>query len=118
MASAFFGLTVPGNIGEMDRLEPYPKLALATTTILNRHGFNAGFKWEECDKAPERHSLNGSYIYRIAPSQYTASSRSALYWTLESLNEFNDESEARFDIATGILTKRSIGRAKSVLESR
>lgn len=77
MASVFAGLTVPGNNGTMDELDPYPRLALATTAILERHGINAELEWEERDDDPQRFSVNGSYLYRIAPVEYTAETRGA-----------------------------------------
>lgn len=103
MASVFAGVTVPGEVGTMDGLDPYPSFAIATTTILNRHGLNGELEWEGRDADPDTYSVNASYLYRLAPPAYTINTRGAWYLMFESINQFNDQNESRHDIATGIL---------------
>lgn len=103
MASAFAGLTVPGDVGMMDGLDPYPRLSLATTAILTRHGLNGELEWEACDDDPQRFNVNGSYLFRIKPVDYSVTTQGAWYLMLESLNQFTDEGDSRFDMAGGIL---------------
>jgi hypothetical protein len=103
MASVFAGVTVPGDLDATANLDTYPSCALVTTTILDRHGLNGALEWEEYGSEPDRFTVNASYLYRIAPAEYTADTRGAWYTMLESLNQFTDAGDSRSDAAVGIL---------------
>ncbi len=103
MTSAFAGITVPGNMDTTTGMDTYPRCALASTAILNRHGINAELKWEEYGGDPDRFTVNASHLYRLAPAEFATDTRGAWYTMLESLNQVSDEGDSRLDIAAGIL---------------
>ncbi len=103
MASAFAGVTVPGNMDETAHRDAYPRCALVSTAILDRHGVNAALEWETCGGEPNRLTFNASHLYRLAPGEYAADTRGAWYTMIESLNAFTDDGDWRFDLAVGIL---------------
>ncbi len=103
MASAFAGVTVPGDSDTTTDMDAYPRCALVSTAILGRHGVNAELEWEAYGSEPDRFAFNASHLYRIAPGEYTADTRGAWYTMVESLNQFTDDGDARFDVAVGIL---------------
>lgn len=97
------GLTIPGNIDDSPTDDTYPRASAATTAILGRHGLNAELEWQEYGDEADRVAVNGSYLYRLVPSEYTVATRGAWYSMLESLNEFTDEGDSRADVALGLL---------------
>jgi hypothetical protein len=101
--SCFAGVTIPGNLDAPAPDNTYPRCALATTAILGRHGLNAEVKWEGFGEEADRIAGNGSYLYRLRPAEYTVTTRGAWYSMLESLNDFTDDGDARFDVALGVL---------------
>lgn len=103
MSSAFAGFTFPGRMNVTSDLEPYPRCALVTTAILGRHGVNAELEWEEYGSEPDRFTVNASHLYRLAPAEYAADTHGAWYTMIESLNQFTDKGDSRFDAAAGIL---------------
>lgn len=102
-SSLLGGIAVPGNLDDSSPDNAYPQAALVSTAILGRHGLNGEVKWEECGHEADRIAVNGSHLYRLSPSEYTATTRGAWYTMIESLNDFTDEGESRFDVALGIL---------------
>ncbi len=84
-------------------MDTYPRCALVSTAILNRHGANAELEWEEYGSEPDRFTANASHLYRLAPVDYTADTHGAWYTMLESLNQFSDDGDSRHDLAAGIL---------------
>ena len=103
MTSVFAGLTVPGDMEATSGQESYPRGALVSTAILGRHGVNAELEWEGYGGDPERFSANASHLFRLAPAEYAADTRGAWYTMAESLNQFTDEGDSRYDVAAGIL---------------
>lgn len=103
MASAFAGLTVPGDMNATTNVDSYPRCALVSTAILGRHGANAELEWEEYGSEPDRFTVNASHLYRLAPAEYASDTRGAWYTMVESLNQFTGEGDSRFDVAAGIL---------------
>ncbi len=103
MASAFAGVTVPGDIDKKTKTDAYPRFALVSTAILGRNGINAELEWETYGKEPDLFIFNASYLYRIAPGEYAAHTRGAWYSMVESLNKVTDDGDSRFDVAVGIL---------------
>lgn len=103
MASAFAGVTVPGNMDASPDINTYPRCALVSTAILGRHGVNGALEWEEYGSKPARFAVNASHLYRLAPAEYAADTRGAWYTMVESLNQFTDDGGSRFDAALGIL---------------
>lgn len=103
MASAFAGLTVPGDMDATTDIDTYPRCALVSTAILNRHGVNAELEWEEYGSEPDRFTINASHLYRLTPAEYATDTRGAWYTMVESLNQYTDDGDSRFDVAAGIL---------------
>lgn len=103
MASVFSGLTVPGAMDATTNLDSYPRCALVSTAILGRHGVNAELEWEEYGSDPDLFTVNASYLYRLVPDEYASDTRGSWYAMVESLNQFTDEGDSRFDVAAGIL---------------
>jgi hypothetical protein len=103
MASVFAGVTVPGDMDAAANADTYPRCALVSTAILGRHGMNGELEWEEYGSEPDRFIVNASHLYRLAPAEYAADTRGAWYTMVESLNQFTDDGDSRFDLAAGIL---------------
>ncbi len=103
MTSVFAGVTVPGDMDATANMDAYPRCALVSTAILGRHGVNGELEWEEYGSEPDRFSVNASHLYRLSPAEYAADTPGAWYTMVESLNQFTDDGESRFDIAIGIL---------------
>jgi hypothetical protein len=103
MTSAFAGVTVPGNMNRSSDMQAYPRCALVSSAILDRHGLNVEFEWEEYGNDPDRFAINASHLYRLAPAEYAIDTRGAWYSMVESLNHFTDDGDSRFDMAIGIL---------------
>lgn len=97
------GIAVPWDMDDSSPDEAYPQASVVSTAILGRHGLNGEVKWEGQDQGAARVAVNGSHLYRLSPSEYTATTRGAWYTMLESLNEFTDEGDSRSDVAFGIL---------------
>jgi hypothetical protein len=97
------GIAVPGNLDDSSPDTAYPQASLVSTAILGRHGLNAEVKWEEYGHEADRIAVNGSHLYRLSPAEFTATTRGAWYTMLESLNDFTDDGDSRFDVAPGIL---------------
>jgi hypothetical protein len=103
MVSIFAGLTQPGDIGPMADFDLYPRFAVVSTAILDRHGLNGELEWEAHSDDPDHFSANASYLYRLAPDKYAPETPGAWYVMLESLNQFTLETDSRSDLAVGIL---------------
>ena len=103
MASAFAGVTVPGDMDLTSDMDTYPRCALVSSAILGRHGVNAELEWEEYGREPDRFAINASHLYRLSPVEYAVDTRGAWYTMVESLNQFTDDGDSRFDMAVGIL---------------
>lgn len=103
MASVFGGVTLPGNMDATADMDAYPRCALVSTAILGRHGLNAELAWETYGSDPDRFSVNASHLYRLAPAAYAADTCGAWYTMVESLNQFTDDGDSRFDVAVGVL---------------
>ncbi len=101
--SFFGGVTVPGDMDAYGPEEIYPRCSLASTAILGRHGLNAEVEWEASGDEPDRIAINASHLYRLWPSEYTATTRGAWYTMVESLNVFTDEGASLSDVALGVL---------------
>ena len=103
MASILAGMMVPGDMDATADVDAYPRCALVSTAILGRHGANTELEWQEYGGEPDRFSVNASHLYRLAPVEYTVDTRGAWYTMIESLNQFTDKGDSRFDLAAGIL---------------
>ena len=103
MSSVLAGVTVPGDMDATANMDTYPRCAMVSTAILGRHGVNGELEWEGRGTEPDRFTLNASHLYRLAPAEYAANTRGAWYTVVESLNQFTDDGDSRFDIAIGIL---------------
>lgn len=103
MASVFAGVTVPGDLDRTSDMDAYPRCALVSSTILGRHGVNVELEWEEYGREPDRFAINASHLYRLSPVEYSVTTRGAWYTMMESLNQFSDDGDSRFDMAVGIL---------------
>ncbi len=102
-ASLLGGATIPGDMTAYGQSHAYPRGSLVSTAILGRHGLNAAVGWEECGDEPDRIAVNGSYLYRLAPSVYTAATRGAWYSMVESLNDWAEAGDYRCRLALGLL---------------
>lgn len=103
MTSVFAGVTAPGDMGKRAHLDVYPRGALASTAILDRHGANLELNWEGYGGEPDRFAINASHLYRLRPVRYTAETRGAWYSVVESLNQFTDDGDSRSRVAVGLL---------------
>lgn len=103
MASVIAGVTVPGDMDRARDLDAYPRCALVSTAILGRHGVNGELEWEEYGNKADRLAVNMSHLYRLVPAEYDAHTHGAWYTMVESLNQFTEDGDSRFDIAIGIL---------------
>jgi len=83
--------------------DPAPRLGAVTTAILGRHGLNGQIDWTGNQSEPDEFMLNTSYLYRIAPVEYSQTTKAAWYTMLELLNTFHDNSDRYIDIAPGLL---------------
>jgi hypothetical protein len=97
------GIAIPGSMDESSPEDASPQASVVSTAILGRHGLNGEVKWKEFDRETDRIAVNGSYLYRLSPSEYTATTRGAWYTMLETLNDFTPQGDFRLDVAFGIL---------------
>jgi hypothetical protein len=97
------GVALPGNMDTASPDHAYPQCSLVSTAILGRHGVNAALGWKEYGHEADRFAVNGSHLYRLSPSEYTVDTQGAWYTMVESLNQFTDDGDARYDLAAGIL---------------
>ena len=103
------GAEIPSGDGDFTSGSVDPIIGIAATAIRGRHGFNAAtrFKWNTGGDAD--HNLGGdgpsdawrydlSYLYRLAPGTWDATSEAALYaaFELNGLYETNGDNEILF----------------------
>ncbi len=102
--SLFAGADLPvGN----SRLAPdhlQPRLGVATTAILGRHGLNGEIAWTRRPGVkPDEFEFHASHLYRIAPARFAADTSGAWYTVAESLNTVTSHGDYQLDLALGIL---------------
>jgi hypothetical protein len=102
-ASLLAGADLPGEDEVRESAHVSPRLGVATTAILGRHGLNGQVDWTGRGGADDRFRLNGSYLYRLAPVKYAVDTRGAWYSVVEWLNEATTGGDARSDAAVGLL---------------
>jgi hypothetical protein len=102
-ASITAGADLPGGSDPPAPEHTAPRLGIATTAILNRHGLNGQADWTGRRAAADILALNGSYLYRLAPAVYSVHTRGAWYAMLESLNTLADDGDYRLECAAGLL---------------
>lgn len=102
-ASILAGVAVPGVTSAFAPRHPTPRLGLASTAILGRHGLNAEVEWFGYINDPDVVDINASHLYRISPREYSSTTRGAWYTMVESLNQVADNGDSRSDVAVGIL---------------
>lgn len=97
------GADIPGTNARLSSHHASPRLGIVSTLILGRHGFNAQLDGTMRVNEPDIAEANASYLYRLAPRQYTAATSAAWYAMFESLNTFREGGDYRADAAAGIL---------------
>ncbi len=102
-ASVMAGADLPGEDRMRDSSHVSPRLGVATTAILGRHGLNGQVDWTGRIGEDDRFRLNGSYLYRLAPATYAVDTRGAWYAVAEWLNEVTTGGESRSDAVMGLL---------------
>ncbi|AKJ64216.1 hypothetical protein [Kiritimatiella glycovorans] len=102
-ASLLGGASFPGDHDTGRTGDTFPRFGVVSTTILDRHGFNAHAEWLGYRDEPDAVLLNGSYLYRLVPAEYSAATRGAWYTMTESLNAWTDGGDTRSDAALGLL---------------
>jgi hypothetical protein len=102
-ASLLAGADLPGEDEVRESAHASPRLGVATTAILGRHGLNGQVDWTGREGADDRFRLNGSYLYRLAPARYAVDTRGAWYSVVEWLNEATTGGDTRSDAAVGLL---------------
>ncbi|HPJ57681.1 MAG TPA: hypothetical protein PLK81_08575, partial [Kiritimatiellia bacterium] len=102
-ASVLAGADLPGDEMVREAAHVSPRLGVATTAILGRHGLNGQIDWTGRTGEDDRFRLNGSYLYRLAPATYAVDSRGAWYAVAEWLNEVTTGGDLRSDAVTGLL---------------
>jgi hypothetical protein len=102
-ASVLAGVDLPGEEGVRESTHVSPRLGVATTAILGRHGLNGQVDWTGRIGEDDRFRLNGSYLYRLAPATYAVDTRGAWYAVAEWLNEASTGGDWRSDAAMGLL---------------
>ena len=102
-ASVLAGADLPGDEMVREAAHVSPRLGVATTAILGRHGLNGQIDWTGRTGEDDRFRLNGSYLYRLAPATYAVDSRGAWYAVAEWLNEVTTGGDLRSDAVIGLL---------------
>ena len=102
-ASVLSGADLPGDEMVREAAHVSPRLGVATTAILGRHGLNGQIDWTGRTGEDDRFRLNGSYLYRLAPATYAVDTRGAWYAVAEWLNEASTGGDWRSDAAMGLL---------------
>ena len=102
-ASVLAGADLPGDEMVREAAHVSPRLGVATTAILGRHGLNGQIDWTGRTGEDDRFRLNGSYLYRLAPATYAVDTRGAWYAVAEWLNEASTGGDWRSDAAMGLL---------------
>lgn len=102
-ASVLAGADLPGDEKVREAAHISPRLGVATTAILGRHGLNGQIDWTGRTGEDDRFRLNGSYLYRLAPATYAVDSRGAWYAVAEWLNEVTTGGDLRSDAVIGLL---------------
>ena len=97
------GADVPGTNDRLSSRHASPRLGVVSTLIVGRHGLNAQLDGTARVNEPDLAEANASYLYRLAPRQYTAATSAAWYAMFESLNTFREGGDYRADAAAGIL---------------
>lgn len=100
------GAEIPSGDGNFTSGSVDPIVGIAATTIRGRHGLNAAARFKFNTGGDDEHNLGGdgphdalwynaSYLYRLAPGAWTATSSAALYAVLElnGLYETNGDNE-------------------------
>lgn len=103
------GAEIPSGDGNFTSGSVDPIVGIAATTIRDRHGLNASARFKLNTRGDDEHNLGGdgpddalwynaSYLYRIAPGAWTATSGAALYAVAElnGLYETNGDNEILF----------------------
>lgn len=115
-ASVFFGADIPTGHGVLSPEHVHPRIGLATTAILGRHGLNGQLAWiGRPGGMPDDFEVNASYLYRIAPARYSADTQGAWYLVAESLNCLRDDGRSRSDLALGLLYEARTWAAEAAL---
>ncbi len=105
--SVRLGLAIPGDVRMQREEDVIPSAGLVSTAILGRHGLNAEAEWHGYAEVENAWLLNGSYLYRLAPAEYSIETRGAWYTMTELLHEMEDGGASRTDIALGLLYEAS-----------
>lgn len=100
------GAEIPSGDGNFTSGSVDPIVGIAATTIRGQHGLNASARFKLNTGGDEEHNLGGdgpddalwyntSYLYRLAPGAWTATSDAALYAVMElnGLYETNGDNE-------------------------
>ncbi|MEM1109363.1 MAG: hypothetical protein AAGH99_11825 [Planctomycetota bacterium] len=92
-----------------------PLIGVAYTAIDGRHGFNASALWkfntsadddfaiEFGDSSADALSLDGSYLYRLAPEAYTAETTGSHYLQFQALGRYETNGDTQIMFAPGWL---------------
>ena len=102
--SLFAGADLPAGNSRLAPGHLQPRLGVATTAILGRHGLNGEAAWtRRPGRNPDEFEFNASHLYRIAPVRYAPDTRAAWYTVAESLNTITSHGDYQSDLALGIL---------------
>jgi hypothetical protein len=108
------GAEIPSGDGNFTSGSVDPIVGIAATTIRGRHGLNASARFKLNTGGDEEHNLGGdgpddalwynaSYLYRLAPGAWTATSDAALYAVMELNGLYETNGDHEIALSPGLL---------------
>ncbi|MBX3368400.1 MAG: transporter [Phycisphaeraceae bacterium] len=108
------GAEIPSGDGNFTSGSVDPIVGIAATTIRGRHGLNAAARFKFNTGGDDEHNLGGdgphdalwynaSYLYRLAPGAWTATSSAALYAVLELNGLYETSGDNEILLSPGLL---------------
>jgi hypothetical protein len=97
------GAEIPGDESVHGPRRVGGRWGLVSTAIWGRHGWNGEIDWTARSSERDEMEVNASYVFRLAPARYGATTRDAWYAVAESLNQWFEGGSNRHDLALGVL---------------